>query len=165
MVPMFTLSFLDLPRAMAVAVQRGLSPCPRRSDPMAPTLVLNHERVDDVPLLLGFLIPLRLPQIIDQHFPPHPLHRGLSNGWLATFWAAYIRSQAAHRKPHVQEWVESLQHTLETTIGQAIRPVDFSDDRLTLVLKRLSDTPAWQVLEAVLWAAQCAVYTLPPVER
>ena len=132
---------------------------------MNATLQLTHERVDDVPLLLGFLIKLQIPEIIDRQYPPHPLHQGLSNGWLITVWIAYILSQADHRKSHVQDWVESLQHTIETLIGQPIRPVEFSDDRLTLVLKRLSDPADWQELEGRLWRAQCEVYALPPVER
>ena len=132
---------------------------------MDATLELTHERVDDVPLLLGFLIQLRLPEILDRHLPPHPLHQGLSNGWLITVWIAYILSQADHRKSHVQAWVDGLHHTLETLIGQPIRPVEFSDDRLTLVLNRLSDPDAWHELEADLWHTQCDVYALPPVER
>jgi transposase len=132
---------------------------------MDATLQLTHERVDDVPLLLGFLMKLQLPEIIDRQYPPHPLHQGLSNGWLVTVWLAYILSQADHRKSHVQEWAESLQHTIETLIGQPIRPVEFGDDRLTLVLKRLSDRADWQVLESRLWRAQFEVYALPPVER
>jgi transposase len=132
---------------------------------MDATLQLTHERVDDVPLLLGFLMKLQFPEIIDRHLPPHPLHQGLSNGWLITVWSAYILSQADHRKSHVQEWVESLQHTIETLINQPIRPVEFNDDRLTLVLKRLSDLAVWQELEASLWRAQCEVYALPPVSR
>jgi transposase len=131
----------------------------------APTLELTHERVDDVPLLLGFLIKLRFPETIDRLLPPHPLHQGLSNGWLITVWIVYILSQADHRKSHVQEWVESLRHTLENLIGQPIRPVEFGDDRLTLVLKRLSDPTVWSELEADLWHVQCEVYALPPVER
>jgi transposase len=132
---------------------------------MDATLQLTHERVDDVPLLLGFLMKLRFPEIVDRHLLPHPLHEGLSNGWLITVWLAYILSQADHRKSYVQEWVESLQHTIETLIGQPIRSVEFSDDRLTLVLKRLSDPAVWQELESSLWLAQCEVYALPPVER
>ena len=104
---------------------------------MDATLELTHERVDDVPLLLGFLIRLRFPETLDRHLPPHPLHQGLSNGWLITVWITYILSQADHRKSHVPARVDGLQHTLETLIGQPIRPVDFSDDRLTLVLNRL----------------------------
>jgi transposase len=128
------------------------------------TLELTHERVDDVPLLLGFLIKLQLPKILDRHLPPHPLHQGLSNGWLITVWIAYILSRADHRKSPVQTWAETLKHTLETFVGQPIRPVEFGDDRLTSVLKRLADPAAWEPLEADLWHAHCDVYALP-VER
>jgi transposase len=128
------------------------------------TLELTHERVDDVPLLIGFLIKLKLPEILDRHYPAHPLHQGLSQGWLITVWIAYILSRADHRKSPVQDWTQKLQHTLETLIGQTIRPVEFSDDRLTLVLKRLDLDPAWESLEADLWRTHCDVYALP-VER
>ena len=132
---------------------------------MDATLELTHERVDDVPLLLGFLIRLGLPEVLDRHRPPHPLHQGLSNGRLITVWITYILSQADHRKSPVQEWADGLQHTLATLIGQPIRPAEFSDDRLTLVLNRLSDPDVWHELEADLWHTQCDVYALPPVQR
>jgi transposase len=128
------------------------------------TLELTHERVDDVPLLLGFLIQLRLPEILDRHFPAHPLHQGLSNGWLTTVWIAYILSRADHRKSPVQAWSQELHHTLETLIGQRLRPVEFSDDRLTLLLNRLASPADWESLEADLWHTHCDVYALP-VER
>src|ERR1700756_2073749 len=136
---MFTPLYLNLPVRPAPAVQRGFAPSPRRSATMDATLELTHERVDDVPLLLAFLIRLRLPEVLDRQLPPHPLHQGLSNGWLITVWIAYILSRADHRKSHVQAWGDGLHHPLEALIGQAIRPVEFSDDRLTLVLSRLSD--------------------------
>ena len=132
---------------------------------MDATLELTHERVDDVPLLLGFLIRLGLPEVLDRHRPPHPLHQGHSNGRLITVWITYILSQADHRKSPVQEWADGLQHTLATLIGQPIRPAEFSDDRLTLVLNRLSDPDVWHELEADLWHTQCDVYALPPVQR
>src|SRR3954471_13532289 len=161
---MFTSLRLHHSTGPPAAIQRGLSPRPRRRATVEATLELTHERVDDVPLLLGFLIKLKLPEILDRHYPAHPLHQGLSNGWLITVWIAYILSRADHRKSPVQAWAQNLQHTLETTIGQAIRPVDFSDDRLTLVLKRLdADTP-WESLEDDLWHTHCDVYALP-VER
>lgn len=75
---------------------------------METTLQLTHERVDDVPLLLGFLIKLRFPQLLDQFLPPHPLHQGLSQGWLITLWITYILSQADHRKSPVRDWVNAL---------------------------------------------------------
>src|SRR4051812_29365290 len=161
---MFTSLCLNLLIGCSGAIQRGLSPDPRWRATVDVTLELTHERIDDVPLLLGFLIKLQLPEILDRHLPPHPLHQGLSNGWLITAWIAYILSRADHRKAPVQSWAEELRHTLETLIGQPIRPVEFSDDRLTLVLKRLSDPAAWEPLEADLWHTHCDVYALP-VER
>src|SRR3954465_8628664 len=161
---MFTFSHLDLSSDRPATVQPGLSPATPRRDPVVATLELTHERVDDVPLLLGFLIKLRLPEVLDRHLPPHPLHQGLSNGWLISVWIAYILSHADHRKSPVQAWADRLRHTLETLVGQDIRSGDFSDDRLTLVLKRLADLEAWKALEADLWQSHCDVYALP-VER
>jgi transposase len=128
------------------------------------TLQLTHERVDDVPLLLGFLIKLRFPQLLDQFLPTHPHHQGLSQGWLISIWITYILSRADHRKSHVRDWARDLHHTLEACTGQTIRAVDFTDDRLTLVLARLSNTETWDHIEAELWSGTCEVYALP-VER
>src|SRR5512144_2062807 len=158
---MFTLLRLDLSIGLPSAIQRGLSQVPRRRATVDATPELTHQRVDDVPLLLGFLSNLRLPEILDRHLPPHPLHQGLSYGWLITVWIAYILSRADHRKSPVQSWAQNLQLTLETLVGQPIRPVEFSDDRSTLVLKRLGDPAAWEPLEADLWHTHCDVYALP----
>jgi transposase len=128
---------------------------------MPPTLRLVHERVDDVPLILGFLIQLRLPQLLDDHLKPHPHHRGLSLGWLIVLWITYILSQADHRKSHVRSWANKLHHCLQTATGLALREVDFTDDRLTLVLARLSHTETWDRIEADLWKGTCEVYSLP----
>src|SRR3954469_16355016 len=117
---MFTFSRLDLSSGGPASIQRGPSPAPRWRATVNATLELTHERVDDVPLLLGFLIKLKLPEILDRHYPAHPLHQGLSNGWLITVWIAYILSRADHRKSPVQAWAQELHHTLETLIGQTI---------------------------------------------
>src|SRR5262249_4506551 len=113
---MFTLLCLDLSAGPTTAIQRGASHHPGWSAAVDATLELTHERVDDVPLLLGFLIKLRLPEILDRHFPAHPLHQGLSHGWLAAVWIAYILSHADHRKAPVQGWTQELRHTLEALI-------------------------------------------------
>jgi len=128
---------------------------------MPPTLRLVHERVDDVPLILGFLIQLRLPHLLDNHLKPHPHHQGLSPGWLITLWITYILSQADHRKSHVRAWADKLHHCLEAVTGLAIREVDLTDDRLTLLLARLSHTETWDRIEADLWKGTCEVYSLP----
>jgi transposase len=123
------------------------------------TLSLSHERVDDIPLLLGFMQQLNFPVLLEQHLGSHHLHRGLSNGWLATVWVAFLLSQANHRKVSVQDWARNRPHTLETLIGQRLRPVEFSDDRLSIILRRLHDAD-WTALEADLWQATCEVYEI-----
>lgn len=123
------------------------------------TLSLSHERVDDIPLLLGFMQQLNFPVLLERHLGSHHLHQGLSNGWLATVWLAFLLSQANHRKVSVQDWARSHTHTLQALIGQPLRPVEFSDDRLSIILRRLQDA-AWADLEADLWQATCEVYEI-----
>jgi transposase len=128
---------------------------------MTPTVRLTHERVDDVPLILGFLIQLRLPHLLDKHLKPHPHHQGLSLGWLITLWITYVLSQADHRKSHVRTWANKLHHCLQAVSGLTIRDVDLSDDRLTLLLTRLSHSETWSQIEADLWKGTCEVYSFP----
>ena len=124
------------------------------------TLTLQHERVDDIPLLLGLMQQLHLPETLEHALGSHPLHQGISNGWLACGWLAFILSEANHRKVSVQDWAQSHQHILEAIIGQPLRPAEFSDDRLSIVLRRLHDTD-WSALETDLWHTTCQVYEVP----
>jgi transposase len=124
------------------------------------TLTLQHERVDDIPLLLGLMQQLHLPEILERHLGSHHLHQGIANGWLACGWMAFILSQANHCKVSVQDWAQRHQHTLQALIGQPLRPVEFSDDRLSIILRRIHDAD-WPALEADLWQAACQVYDVP----
>jgi transposase len=124
------------------------------------TLTLQHERVDDIPLLLGLMQQLHLPETLERSLGSHHLHQGISNGWLACGWLAFILSEANHRKVSVQDWAKSHQHTLEALIGQPLRPVEFSDDRLGIILRRLHDSN-WSALETDLWQSTCEVYEVP----
>lgn len=127
---------------------------------MAQILTLRHERIDDVPLIIGMANQLRLAEVLDRHLVTHGLQQGLNNGQLAVGWLAYILSQANHCKSAVREWANDLSHTLGHLLGHPIRDVEFSDDRLGGVLRRLSDDTAWKALEDDLWAATVAVYEL-----
>ena len=124
------------------------------------TLQLQHERIDDVPLLLGFLAKMQLPSILEKHLGSHHLHQGISNGQLACVWLAFILSQASHCKVHVQEWAAKRLHLFQTLLGQPFRPHECSDDRLSILLKRLQAAD-WHTLEADLWTASCEVYEVP----
>jgi transposase len=124
-------------------------------------LDLDHERADDIPLILGLATRLKLPEILDQSLGRHHLHQGLSPGWIATVWIAYILSQADHRKSAVRDWARAHRITLERLIGQPLRDAEFTDDRLAILLRRLAPTEVRSQVEAQLWAATCEVYHLP----
>jgi transposase len=120
-----------------------------------------HERLDEVPLLIGLAQKLQLAKWIDHHLGSHGNHQGLSNGTLAAVWIAFILSRGDHTKIHVQEWTQGLNHTLSHLLGQPLRPADFSDDRLGILLRRFQELDDWDVLEGDLWHGTCEVYELP----
>lgn len=127
---------------------------------MAETFNIRSERVDDVPVIIGVAKRLQLAEVLDRHMGTHGLQQGLSNGALAVGWLAYILSQADHRKSAVREWANDIPHTLGELLGQPIREVEFSDDRLGVVLRRLSNDEVWEAIEKELWGATVAVYEL-----
>jgi transposase len=128
---------------------------------MIPTnITLQHERVDDIPLLLGLMQKMHLPEVLERGLGSHHLHEGISNGLLTCGWLAFILSQANHCKASVEPWAQSHQHTLETLLGQSLRSVEFTDDRLSIVLRRFYDAD-WDALEASLWQATTEVYEIP----
>src|SRR5499427_1012136 len=125
---------------------------------MAQTLILGHERVDDIPLIIGLANKLHLAEVLEHHLGTHRLQQGLNNGQLAVGWLAYILSQADHRKSAVRDWANGIPHTLEHLLGDPIREVEFSDDRLGGVLFRLSDDETWDAIERDRWTATVTVY-------
>lgn len=127
---------------------------------MAEKLTCTPERVDDTPLLMGLAQRLHLPEVLDRHLGNHGHHRGLSNGWLATVWLAYILSEGDHRKSSVEDWTWRHRQTLERLVGQPLRRLEFHDDRLGIVLRRLSRTAAWEALEGDLWQSTLSVYAV-----
>src|SRR5713101_4124161 len=97
------------------------------------------ERVDDIPLLLEQMQRMGLPTLLDDHFPIHGNWQGLSLGWVSTIWLSSILSRGDHRLVHVEPWVANRLFTLQTVTEQKVERLDFTDDRLAMVLRRLSD--------------------------
>src|SRR5881409_4367745 len=118
------------------------------------------ERVDDVPLLLEQMQRMGLPTLIDEHFPAHGNWYGRSLGWVSTIWLSSILSRGDHRLVHVEPWVAQRLWTLRTTTGQAIKRVDFTDDRLEIVLRRLSHDTRWAAFASALNQYTVRVYDL-----
>jgi transposase len=124
-------------------------------------LVVITERVDDVALLLAQMMNMGLPEVLDQHLPRHWKQQGLSWGWTAVIWLAYILSEGDHRKVAMETYVRGMRQTLGQITAQPIRVLDFSDDRLAHLLKHLSKAKYWQSIEQALNDRSIAVYDLP----
>src|SRR5438094_8564484 len=124
-------------------------------------LVIITERVDDVALLIGQMVTMGLPEVLDRHIPRHWTQRGLSWGWTAVIWLAYIVTAGDHRKVSVETYLKGMQHTLSHLTAQVVDPLDFSDDRLSHVLKHLSKPTSWHQIERDLNARSVEVYALP----
>ena len=118
------------------------------------------ERVDDIPLLLEQMQRMGLPTLFDHHFPTHGNWQGLSLGWVSTIWLSSILSRGDHRLVHVEPWVAKRLWTLGATTGQDVKRVDFTDDRLEIVLRRLQDDTRWAAFESALNQHTVRVYDL-----
>lgn len=119
------------------------------------------ERIDDVVLLLHVLMQMGLPQLLNEHLPRHPNQAGLDWGWVIIIWLSYILSEGDHRKVKVREWVTQRQQMLEMVCDIEIGEYDFTDDRLAIVLRRLSDAGVWQGIEEALDRNTISIYELP----
>ena len=118
------------------------------------------ERVDDMPLRLEQMQRMGLPTLLDDHFPTHGNGTGLSLGWVSTIWLSSILSRGDHRMVHVEPWVAKRLWTLGATTGQAVTRIDFTDDRLEIILRRLSDDERGRAFEAALNQHTGRVYDL-----
>src|SRR5262244_1003033 len=118
------------------------------------------ERVDDIPLLLEQMQRMGLPALLDHHLPTHGNWQGLSLGWVSTLWLSSILSRGDHRMVHVEPWVAKRLWTLGGTTGQAVKRVDFTDDRLEIVVRGLSDDTRWAAFESALNQHTVRVYDL-----
>ena len=123
-------------------------------------VVIITERVDDVALLIGQMVKMGLPEVLDRHIPRHWTQRGTSWGWTAVIWLAYIVTEGDHRKVSVETYLKGMHHTLSHLTAQVIEPLDFSDDRLSHLLTHLSKPAYWHQIEHDLNARSIEVYDL-----
>src|SRR5258705_7918072 len=123
-------------------------------------LVIITERVDDVALLIGPMVKMGLPEVLDRHIPRHWTQRGLSWGWTAVIWLASIVTEGDHRKVSVETYLKGMHHTLSALTAQVIEPLDLSDDRLSHLLKHLSKPTYWHQIERDLNARRIEEHAL-----
>lgn len=118
------------------------------------------ERLDDIPVIFGHLQKMHIQVILDEVLEVHGNWQGLSPGWVITIWLVHILSEHNHHMDRVQEWVAKRLQGLGALTGQALTELDFSDDRLALCLRKLSQRTVWQQVEARLGEHLVRVYRL-----
>jgi len=119
------------------------------------------ERVDDIPLLLNHMIQMGIHDTLDANFQTHDNWCGISLGWTTLIWLTHILSEADHRLNRVQDWVAKHIKTISTVTGLVINPVNFTDDRLSAILRYLSQDELWQEYEQEQGKHIIRVYNLP----
>jgi transposase len=119
------------------------------------------ERVDDLPVLLATLQRLKVAEVLDRYYPTGHRWKGeLTFGEVACVWIAFIASQGDHRLCQLQPWAQANLHLLGASLGKAVRPLDFQDDRLADMLDHLAGDDSWQDCEIDLNRHTARVYRL-----
>ena len=122
---------------------------------------IENEQVDDIPLLLAVIKKMGLIDIFNEQFEQHGNWEGLAVGTIIAVWLAYILSKGDHRKSYLQDWVAEREHTLLYCLDiDEINELDFTDDKLSLVLNKFSDDETWQRSECAVNKQIIRVYDL-----
>ena len=126
------------------------------------TAQITSERIDDIPLLMRWLLDMHIDQIIDAVLgTPHGNRQGLSYGQLVVVFVAYILTECNHFLSPVRDWVTKHQHALTQALGCSIRDTDFTDERLADVLDALGEDEVGEKLEEQLGQHLIRAYALP----
>ena len=109
------------------------------------------ERVDDIPILLGIMQKVGLAEKIDANLNIHGNWQGLSPGTIIEIWLCRMLSEGDHCLSKVEDWVESRLETLSVFYpDDEITRLDFTDDRLGIILDKLSEIGIWSGIETLL---------------
>jgi len=126
------------------------------------TAQITSERIDDIPLLIRWLLDMHLDQIIDAVLgTPHGNRQGLSYGQLVVVFVAYILTECNHFLSPVRDWVTKHQHALTQALGCPLRDTDFTDERLADLLDALGEDAVGEKLEEQLGQHLIRAYALP----
>lgn len=98
------------------------------------------ERVDEIPLLIYWLLKMQVDVIIDRVLPqPHGNRQGLSYGQLALLFVVYVIYLRNHRLCGMEEWVAQHRGLLQQITEWTIHEKDATDDRLGDLLSELGE--------------------------
>lgn len=124
---------------------------------------MNHNlislRLDEIPLLHELIVELRIKSSIDEVLLEHGNWRGISAGTITEFWLCYILSECDHRLQNVEDWSESRLDLLRLLSEEmSLSSLDFTDDKLGLLLEKIGDTEVWGKIEETINSQCLSVY-------
>jgi transposase len=122
---------------------------------------IEHQRIDDIPLLLAIMAEMEIQRQIDKEVEPHGLWQGCSVGTIVVVWLSYILTEHDHRLEPVQKWVNSRQRLFKQLLGIELRETDFTDDRLANVLTMLGVEDRQGLIDKRLNRDWITMYELP----
>jgi transposase len=100
---------------------------------------MHIERVDELPIILHWLIKMRVQAIIDTIWHPHRNWTGLSYGQLAVLFVTYVLHQRNHRLSCMEKWLVEHHTVLEQATGWSIGSKEATDDRLGILLSAMGE--------------------------
>lgn len=103
--------------------------------------VQKIERIDEIPLILHWLMTMRTAEFIDTIWQTHGNWQGLSYGQLTVLLITYIVHSLTHRLSGMEDWVQRHREVLEEVTGWTIGTKDATDDRLGAMLGVLGGKP------------------------
>ena len=122
---------------------------------------IEHQRIDDIALLLAIMAEMELQKQIGQEVIPHGLWQGCRVGTIVVVWLSYILTEQDHRLEPVQEWVNNRRRMFNQLLGIELRETDFTDDRLANVLTMLGVEERQALIDERLNRDWITMYELP----
>ena len=124
--------------------------------------IIRIERVDELPLILTWLLKMRIAEMIDGIWQAHGQWEGLSYGKLALLFVTYIIHQRSHQLMKMEGWLNDHRTVIEQVTGWSIRPKEATDDHIGLLLDEMgSSEEKGVVLQQQLGEHLIHAYELP----
>ena len=118
-------------------------------------------RIDELPLLHRIIGDLGIKASVDSVLGEHGNWSGVSIGSVMELWLCYILSECDHRLVNVEDWSESRLDLLRLLSEQSsLSSLDFTDDKLGLLLEKLGNSQSWGEIEQKINAKCLSVYRL-----
>lgn len=100
---------------------------------------MRIERVDNLPIIITWLLRMRVNSVIDSLWRSHGKWQGLSYGQLALLFVAYIIQRRTHQLMGMESWLTEHRTVIASVTGWTIGDKEATDDRLGILLTTLGE--------------------------